>query len=105
MRTAERSWKEAIRVADERQAFAEAADRMKREFRRFAGSYASAVKSGAEVAGRRMLKAAEEKDLPAEKLVGKLLSAVKGGALHAGERLLSEMLDVFERKPGTKKKK
>ncbi|WP_309122806.1 hypothetical protein [Paenibacillus sp.] len=84
-------------MSKERDAFAKLVGRMKREFRRFAGSYASAVKNGAEVAGRRMLEAAEEKDQPPEKLAGKLLDAVKLGAQHAGEQLISAGLEAFER--------
>ncbi|TXK79813.1 hypothetical protein [Paenibacillus sp. N3.4] len=69
---------------------------IKREFLHFANCYASAVKSGAKVAGQQIIEVVEELDQPADIPAGKLIAAVKIGVQHAGEQMMDSGMDFVE---------
>jgi hypothetical protein len=69
---------------------------IKREFFRFAGSYAKAVNSGANVTGKKIMEDVKKSDQPSDILIGKLISAVKSGVQYAGEQMIKSEMDFVE---------
>jgi hypothetical protein len=79
---------------------------IKQEFLHFADSYATAVKSGANVAGKQILKDVEKLDQPADISAGKLIAAVKIGVQYAAEQMVNSGMDfVKQMKKKAKNKK
>jgi hypothetical protein len=79
---------------------------IKREYLHFAESYATAVKSGANVAGQQIIKDVEELDQPADISAGKLIASVKIGVQHAAEQMANSGMDfVNQMKEKAKNKK
>lgn len=78
------------------QDFSRIAGKIKREFSRFAGSYAKAVKSGANVTGKKIMEAVKKSDQPSDIFSGELISAVKSGVKYAGEQMIKSGMDFVE---------
>ncbi|MDQ6421677.1 hypothetical protein RB620_19815 [Paenibacillus sp. LHD-117] len=70
-------------------------DDIKREFLHFANGYASAVKSGANAAGKQLIEALVDLDQPSNIPAGKLMAAVKTGVQHAGEQIIKSGMEYF----------
>lgn len=85
------------------QDFSKIADKIRREFLHFADSYAKAVKSGANVAGKQIIEAVEKVDQPADISVGKLIAAVKSGVQNAGEHMVNSGMDFVKQMKKNKK--
>jgi hypothetical protein len=69
---------------------------IKREFFRFAGSYAKAVSSGANVTHKKIMEAVKKSDQPSDILIEKLISAGKSGVQYAGEQMIKSEMDFVE---------
>lgn len=93
-------------MSSESQDFSRIVGKIKREFLNFADSYSTAVKSGANVAGKKIIKDVEKLDQPADISAGKLISAVKIGVKYAGEQMAHSGMDfVNQMKKKAKNKK
>ncbi|RKN85316.1 hypothetical protein D7M11_09540 [Paenibacillus ginsengarvi] len=78
---------------------------IKREFFRFADSYAKAVKDGADVTGKNIIEDLSKSDQPTDISVGKFISAVKRGVQHAGEQMINSGADHVQQMKEKPKKK
>ncbi|TMV53030.1 hypothetical protein FE783_02260 [Paenibacillus mesophilus] len=72
---------------------------IKKEFFRFADSYAKAVSDGANVTGKNIIEDLSKSDSvqPSDISLGKFISAVKSGVQHAGEQMIKSGVDQVER--------
>lgn len=70
--------------------------RIKREFSHFADSYAKAVNSGANAAGKEVVDAIQQMDQPGHIVASKVAAAVKVGAKHAGEQMANVSIDFIK---------
>jgi hypothetical protein len=87
---------EAKPMSVDNQDFSRIVGEIKREFLHFASIYAKAVNSGANVAGKQIMEAVEELDLPTDILAGKVIEAVKSGVQYAGEQMINSGMDYVE---------
>ncbi|WP_027093955.1 hypothetical protein [Cohnella thermotolerans] len=69
---------------------------IKREFFRFADSYAKAVSGGANVTGKKIMEAVKKSDQPSDISIAKLISTVKSGVQYAGEQMIKSGADLVE---------
>jgi hypothetical protein len=69
---------------------------IKREFFRFAGSYAKAVSGGANVTGKKIMEALKKSDQPSDISIAKLIPAVKSGVQYAAEQMIKSGADLVE---------
>lgn len=91
-------------MSAESQDFSRVFSEIKQEFLHFANSYATAVKSGANVAGQQILKAVEELDQPTDISAGKLVAAVKIGVQYAAEQMVNSGMDFVKQMKSKKKR-
>lgn len=71
----------------------------------FSENYMRAVKKGANIAEKEILKAAEDRDQPVEVMARKLFKAIKLGVLHAAEEMLLFGINLIEQMKGKSNKK
>jgi hypothetical protein len=83
-------------MPDRRQDLSRFFGEIKREFFRFADSYAKAVNDGADVTGKKIIEAVEKSEQPPNIFIGTLISAVKSGVQYAGEQMAKSGVDFVE---------
>ena len=86
------------------QDFSKIIGEIRREFFRFAGSYAKAVNRGANVTGKKIMKDLKKSDQPTDISVGKFISAVKDGVQFAGEEMAKHGADFVKHMKKKEKK-
>ena len=69
---------------------------IKEHFLNFTNLYASAVKSGADIAGNQIIDAVEKLEKPSDITAGELVTALKGGTLNAGNKMIRSLIDYVK---------
>lgn len=69
---------------------------LKKESGSFAQKFTTAAKSGADVAGKQILDAANNLNQPSDVLIEKIFTALKTGVNHAGQQLMTAGMDLVK---------